>query len=50
MPLDFEFTDEQKMFRDTIREFGQNEIVPIIEEYEKKEDFPKELFPKNTGE
>lgn len=46
MPLDFEFTDEQNMFRDTIREFGQNEIDPLVEEYEKKEDFPKELFPK----
>jgi butyryl-CoA dehydrogenase len=46
VPLDFEFTDEQNMFRDTIREFGQNEIDPIVEEYEKKEDFPKELFPK----
>lgn len=46
MPLDFEFTDEQNMFRDTIREFGQNEIEPLVEEYEKKEDFPKELFPK----
>ncbi len=46
MPLDFEFTDEQNMFRDTIREFGQNEIDPLVEEYEEKEDFPKELFPK----
>jgi alkylation response protein AidB-like acyl-CoA dehydrogenase len=46
VPLDFEFTDEQKMFRDTIREFGQNEIEPLVEEYERKEDFPKELFPK----
>jgi len=46
VPLDFEFTDEQNMFRETIREFGQNEIEPLIEEYEKKEDFPKELFPK----
>jgi butyryl-CoA dehydrogenase len=46
VPLDFEFTDEQNMFRDTIREFGQNEIDPIVEEYEKKEDFPRDLFPK----
>ncbi len=46
MPLDFEFTEEQNMFRDTIRDFGQKEIEPIVEEYEKKEDFPKELFPK----
>jgi len=46
VPLDFEFTDEQNMFRDTIREFGKNEIDPLVEEYENKEDFPKELFPK----
>ena len=46
MPLDFEFTEEQNMFRDTAREFGKNEIEPLIEEYEKEEDFPKELFPK----
>ena len=46
MPLDFEFTEEQNMFRDTTREFGKNEIEPLIEEYEKEEDFPKELFPK----
>ena len=46
MPLDFEFTEEQNMFKDTIRDFGQKEIEPIVEEYEKKEDFPKELFPK----
>jgi len=46
VPLNFEFTEEQNMFRDTIRDFGQKEIEPIVEEYEKKEDFPKELFPK----
>jgi butyryl-CoA dehydrogenase len=46
MPLDFEFTEEQKMFRDTVREFGKKEIEPFVEEYEQKEEFPKELFPK----
>ena len=46
MPLNFEFTEEQNMFRDTIREFATNEIEPYVDEYEKKEDFPKELFPK----
>lgn len=46
MPLDFEFTEEQNMFRDTVVEFGKREIEPLIEEYEKKEEFPKELFPK----
>lgn len=46
MSLNFEFTEEQEMFRDTIRDFAANEVEPLIEEYEAKEDFPKELFPK----
>lgn len=46
MPLDFEFTEEQNMFRDTARDFGKNEIEPLVEEHEKKEEFPKDLFPK----
>jgi butyryl-CoA dehydrogenase len=47
--LNFEFTEEQEMFRDTIRDFAANEVEPLIEEYEAKEDFPKELFPKLGG-
>ena len=46
MPLNFEFTEEQEMFRDIIRDFAAKEVEPLIEEYEEKEDFPKELFPK----
>lgn len=46
MPLDFEFTEEQNMFRDTIIDFGNKEIEPLVEECEKEEKFPKELFPK----
>ncbi len=45
MPIDFEFTDEQKMFRETAREFAKKEIEPLVEEYEKKEEFPKQIFP-----
>lgn len=45
MPIDFEFTEEQKMFRETVRDFAKNEIEPLIEEYEKKEEFPKHIFP-----
>jgi len=44
--LDFEFTDEQKMFKDMIVDFGQNEIEPLVEDAEKNELFPVELFPK----
>ena len=32
MPIDFELTDEQQMFRDTIRDFGENEITPLVED------------------
>ena len=46
MGLDFEFTDEQKMFKDMIVDFGQNEIEPLVEDAEKNELFPVELFPK----
>ena len=46
MGLDFEFTEEQKMFQDMIVDFGQNEIEPLVEDAEKNELFPVELFPK----
>ncbi len=46
MSLDFEFTEEQKMFKDMITDFGQNEIEPLVEDAEKNEMFPVELFPK----
>lgn len=44
--MDFEFTDEQKMFRDAIRKFAQKEIAPLVQEAEKNEEFPVHLFPR----
>ena len=46
MPIDFELTDEQQMFKDTIRDFGENEIAPLVEDAENNEKFPIEIFPK----
>ncbi|GJM15850.1 MAG: acyl-CoA dehydrogenase [Thermodesulfobacteriota bacterium] len=46
MPIDFELTDEQQMFKDTIRDFGENEITPLVEDAENNEKFPVEIFPK----
>jgi len=46
MPIDFELTDEQQMFKDTIRNFGENEIAPLVEDAENNEKFPIEIFPK----
>lgn len=44
--MNFELTEEQKMFRQAMRRFCENEIAPLVEEAEEKEKFPQELFPK----
>jgi len=46
LPLDFDFTSEQELFRRTIREFAKKEITPKIREYERKAEFPWELYRK----
>ncbi len=44
--LDNVLTDEEISIRDTIREFVNKEILPIIEEYNQKMEFPLHLVPK----
>ena len=44
--LDFNFTDEQELFRRTVREFAQKEVAPKIREYERKGQFPWEIYRK----
>lgn len=44
--MDFEFSEEQKMLREAIRDFAQKEIAPLVEEAEKTSTFPLQLFPK----
>lgn len=46
MPLDFDFTGEQELFRRTVRDFAKKEITPKIREYERKAEFPWELYRK----
>ncbi len=46
MPLNFDFTEEQELFRRTVREFAKKEIAPKIREYENKGEFPWELYRK----
>jgi acyl-CoA dehydrogenase-like protein len=43
-PLDFELSEDQNMFMDTARDFGKNEIKPLVEEHEKKEKFSEGFF------
>ncbi len=46
MTLDFDFSEEQELFRRTVREFARKEIGPKIREYERKGEFPWELYRK----
>ena len=46
MTLNFDFSEEQELFRRTVREFAKKEIAPKIREYESKREFPWELYRK----
>ena len=43
--IDEWLTDEERMIRDTIREFTTKEIMPIISDCYIKDEFPKQLVP-----
>jgi butyryl-CoA dehydrogenase len=42
--MDFRLTDEQKMLRDTLREFADSELAPVVLEYEREGRFPGEFL------
>ncbi len=44
--MDFSLTDEQKLFKKTIKEFCEKEIKPISEKIDKEDYFPEELYKK----
>jgi alkylation response protein AidB-like acyl-CoA dehydrogenase len=44
--MDFELTQEQKMFQDMAKEFAQREIAPIARDLDREEKFPRDLIPK----
>ncbi|UCD56173.1 MAG: acyl-CoA dehydrogenase family protein [Candidatus Hydrogenedentota bacterium] len=43
------FTEEHEMFRKTVRDFVQKELAPHAEEWDKAEEFPRDVF-KRMGE
>ncbi len=47
--MDFDFSEEQKMIQETIRQFAKEEIAPVARENDKKAQFPRELFQKLAG-
>ncbi|MCL6452440.1 MAG: acyl-CoA dehydrogenase family protein [Alicyclobacillus sp.] len=42
--MNFDLTDEQRMIRDTVREFAEAEIAPIAAELDRESRFPVEIF------
>ena len=43
--MDFELSEEHKMFQEAIRNFAEKEIAPLVDEAEKTATFPLHLFP-----
>lgn len=44
--MDFELSEEHKMLKEAIRDFAEKEILPLVDEAEEKENFPRHLFPR----
>ncbi len=44
--MDFQLNDEQIMIRDMIRDFGEREIIPVIQDMEEKHEFPWDILKK----
>lgn len=42
--MDFRETEDQKMLRQMVRKFAENEVKPVALQYDHKED-PKECYP-----
>jgi glutaryl-CoA dehydrogenase (non-decarboxylating) len=44
--MDFSFTEEEKMIKETARNFAQKEIAPYVADYDREERFPLEALKK----
>jgi short/branched chain acyl-CoA dehydrogenase len=44
--MDFELSDEQRLLRDTVREFARQEVAPVAEELDREKRFPYEIVAK----
>jgi short-chain 2-methylacyl-CoA dehydrogenase len=44
--VDFELTDEQRLLRDTVRDFAEREVKPVAEELDRSKSFPYEIVRK----
>jgi glutaryl-CoA dehydrogenase len=44
--LDEDLTDDERAIRDRVRAFGEQEVLPVINDYWERAEFPFELVPK----
>jgi short/branched chain acyl-CoA dehydrogenase len=47
--MDFGLTDEQRLLRDTVRDFARQEVAPVAEELDRTKAFPYQLVKKMGG-
>src|SRR3989441_4764628 len=47
--MDFRLTDEQRLVRDTARDFVDRELIPHVREWEEKGEIPKAFYRKMAG-
>jgi short-chain 2-methylacyl-CoA dehydrogenase len=47
--MDFDLSDEQRLLRDTVRDFARQEVAPVAEELDRTKAFPYELVEKMAG-
>ena len=45
--MDFTFTEEQEMIRESVRDFAQSKIAPIALEMEKTKKIPLDIVKRN---
>src|SRR4030042_510521 len=46
IPMDFQLTEQQKLFKKTVREFAEKEIKPLASKIDKEEYFPWDMYKK----
>src|SRR5687767_11817362 len=44
--MDFDLNDEQRLLRDTVRDFARQQVAPVAEELDRTKAFPYELVKK----
>jgi short/branched chain acyl-CoA dehydrogenase len=44
--VNFELSDEQRLLRDTVRDFARSEVAPVAEELDREKRFPYEIVAK----